>query len=248
MGIWGKIVGGAAGFAIGGPIGAIVGVAAGHFIDRATSNRQSISNSSSAAIETKQQAFAIALIVLCAKMAKADGQVTRDEIAAFKRVFKVPEKDMGQVAQIFDKARKDSKGFEPYAEQITEIFPENRQIRQELLGALLYIAQADGVVHEKELKYLRAISKIFDFDEKEFEQIYSSHLGTDDADPYEILGLDRTSTDEDIKLTYRKLVRENHPDRLIAEGLPKEMVDMANEKLARINSAYDRIAKLRGIK
>ena len=91
-------------------------------------------------------------------MAKADGQVTRDEIAAFKRVFKVPEKDMGQVAQIFDKARKDSKGFEPYAEQITEIFPENRQIRQELLGALLYIAQADGVVHEKELKYLRAIS------------------------------------------------------------------------------------------
>ncbi len=248
MGIWGKIVGGAAGFAIGGPIGAIVGVAAGHFIDRATANRQSISSSSSAAIETKQQAFAIALVVLCAKMAKADGQVTRDEIAAFKRVFKVSEADMGQVAQIFDQARKDPTGFEPYAEQIMDIFPDNRQVRQELLGALLYIAQADGVVHEKELKYLRAISQIFEFDEKEFEQIYSSHLGTDETDPYEILGLDRASTDKDIKTTYRKLVRENHPDRLMSEGLPKEMVDVANEKLAHINSAYDRIAKLRGIK
>ena len=132
------------------------------------------------------------------------------------------------------------------ANKIIANYPKEKQ--QSAVMALLYIAQADGVVHEKELKYLRAISQIFEFDEKEFEQIYSSHLGTDDADPYEILGLDRTSTDEDIKLTYRKLVRENHPDRLIAEGLPKEMVDMANEKLARINSAYDRIAKLRGIK
>lgn len=248
MGIWGKIVGGAAGFAVGGPIGAIVGVAAGHFLDRVTASRHSNSTATTPEIETKQQAFAIALIVLCAKMAKADGQVTRDEITAFKRVFKVPEKDMGQVAQIFDEARKETRGFEPYAEQIMEIFPENRQVRQELLGALLYIAQADGVVHENELTYLRSISRIFDFDEKEFEQIYSSHLGADDADPYEVLGLDRASSDEDIKQKYRKLVRENHPDRLIAQGLPNEIIDVANEKLAHINSAYDRIAKLRGIK
>ena len=248
MSIWGKLVGGVAGFALGGPIGALVGVAAGHFVDRAAA-RGSFGHSSAApAIETKRQVFAIALIVLCAKMAKADGQVTRDEIEAFKHVFRVPEGEMEQVGKIFNEARKESTGFEPYAEQVMEIFPHNRQVREELLAALFHIAQADGVIHEAELAYLKGVARIFQFGERDFERIFSSHLGSDDADPYEILGVDRDAEDDEIKSAYRDLIRKNHPDLLMAEGLPQEMIDVANEKVAHINDAYDRIEKLRGMK
>ncbi len=248
MSIWGKIIGGAAGFALGGPIGAVVGVAAGHFVDRATARGRLRSGGTTAAIETKRQAFAIALIALCAKMAKADGKVTRDEINAFKRIFHVPEREMEQVGKIFNEARAEATDFEPYAEQIMEIFPHNRQMREELLAALFHIAQADGVIHEAEMAYLKNVAQIFKFDDHDFARIFSSHLGSDDADPYEILGVNRDVSDDEIKRVYRDLIRKNHPDRLMAEGLPQEMIDVANEKVAHINNAYDRVAKLRGMK
>ena len=248
MSIWGKIVGGAAGFALGGPIGALVGVAAGHFVDRVSARGRSAAGPGAPGIETKRQVFAIALIVLCAKMAKADGQVTRDEIEAFKRIFRVPEGEMEQVGQIFNEARRESTGFEPYAEQVMEIFPHNRHVREELLAALFHIAQADGIIHEGELAFLKAVARIFQFDERDFDRIFSSHLGSDDADPYQILGVDRDAEDSEIKKAYRDLMRENHPDRLMAQGLPQEMIDVANEKVAHINDAYDRVTKMRGMK
>jgi len=160
----------------------------------------------------------------------------------------VPEHEMEQVGKIFNEARAESTGFEPYAEQIMEIFPHNRQMREELLAALLHIAQADGVIHEAEMVYLKSVARIFEFDEHDFARIFSSHLGSNDADPYEILGVSHDVSDDEIKRVYRDLIRENHPDRLMAEGLPKEMVDVANEKVAHINDAYDRVIKLRGMK
>ncbi|MDP7344355.1 MAG: TerB family tellurite resistance protein [Alphaproteobacteria bacterium] len=248
MSIWGKIIGGAAGFALGGPIGALVGVAAGHFVDRASMRGRQVGGSAAPGIETKRQVFAVALIVLCAKMAKADGQVTRDEIDAFKRIFRVPEREMEHVGQIFNEARQESTGFEPYAEQVMEIFPHNRHVREELLAALFHIAQADGVIHVGELAYLKSVARIFQFDERDFERIFSRHIGSDDGDPYEVLGVERDADDDEIKRAYHDLIRENHPDKLMAEGLPQEMIDVANEKVAYINDAYDRIEKLRGMK
>ena len=108
MTIWGKVLGGAAGFALGGPIGAIVGVAAGTFVDRAIKQRKAGNAVRPDSVESKRQIFAIALIVLCAKMAKADGKVTRDEIEAFKTILKIPDHEMKQVGVIFDEARREA--------------------------------------------------------------------------------------------------------------------------------------------
>jgi len=181
-------------------------------------------------------------------MAKADGTVTRDEVNAFKRIFRVPEAEMSEVGRIFDEAKRETAGFEPYAEQVTQIFRHNTQVREELLGALIHIAMADGTLHDAERAFLRRVAEIFEFDERDFERVMASHMGAQEAsDPYAILGVERSADVATIKSTYRSLVRENHPDKLIAQGLPQEMIDVANAKLAAINDAYDRVSKLRGI-
>jgi DnaJ like chaperone protein len=244
MGIWGKILGGAAGFAIGGPLGALVGAAAGHAIDVMRAERDDDGEPSL----RKQTAFAIAVIVLGAKMAKADGQVTRDEIEAFKEVFHIPPDEMKNVGRLFNQARKDSHGFEPYARQVGRMFAQNPAVLEELLGGLFHIAKADGVVHPKELEYLRAVAGIFGFDDTTFDRVRAAHVGGEATDPFAVLGVARAATDDEIRSAYRKLVRENHPDTLIAQGMPQDFIDVATEKVAAINVAYDAICKQRGMK
>ena len=102
-------------------------------------------------------------------------------------------------------------------------------------------------MHAKDQSYLRRVAEIFGFDELAFERILASHMGSSDSDPYEILGLSREARNDEIKAAYRALIRENHPDRLVAQGMPEEMVAVANDKMAAINDAYDRVARLRGI-
>jgi DnaJ like chaperone protein len=249
MSIWGKIIGGAAGFALGGPLGALLGAIAGHAVDRRieqaepTEEQQSLDDRSA----TRQIAFTIAVIVLGAKMAKADGVVSRAEVAAFKEVFQVPQSELKNVARLFDQAKQDPAGFEPYAKQIARMFRKDHPVLEELLDGLFHIAKADGGVHDAEIRFLKDIAGIFGFDEADFARIRESHLGPDKADPYTVLGTHRTSSNEEIKAAWRKLVRDNHPDRLMAQGLPREFIDMANDKVATINAAYDKIAKERGI-
>lgn len=244
MSIWGKILGGAAGFAVGGPLGALLGATLGHAVDSYRGN-----TTTSAATEATQQiAFTIAVIVLGAKMAKADGKVTRDEVDAFKRVFKIPAHEMKNVGRLFDQARRDSLGFEPYARQVARLLHDKPELLEELLDGLFHIAQADGIVPESELNYLRQIASIFGFDEASFNRIRAANIGPDKSDPYHILGVKADIDDAGLKAAYRKLVREHHPDRLIAQGMPQEFVDMANEKLAHINEAYRRLAIQRGIR
>ena len=116
-----------------------------------------------------------------------------------------------------------------------------------MLYCLTVIAKADGVVHLSEVKYLRSVANIFGLDDKTFERVTTISRGIDSSDPYKILGVEQTISDDDLKTAYRVLVRENHPDKLIAEGLPEELVDLANEKLAVINDAYDRVSGERGL-
>ncbi len=247
MSIWGKIIGGVAGFAIGGPIGAMLGAAAGHAVDRGRS-----ATATGIGREDRQVAFTVAVIVLAAKMAKADGQVTSDEVAAFKEIFQIPAEERANVGKIFDEARKESSGFEPYARQVAEMFADNREVLEELLGGLFHIAKADGVIHPAEIAYLGKVAAIFGFDEQGFERVRASFLGGAETggleDAYEILGLEPGASDDEVKSTYRKLILDYHPDKLMSHGLPQEFVDLANEKMAAINASYDRIAKQRGIK
>jgi DnaJ like chaperone protein len=258
MSIWGKIIGGAAGFALGGPLGALLGALAGHAVDtvaaepaRLTGPRGETAAGGDYAGDdraaTKQIAFTIAVIALGAKMAKADGQVSRSEVAAFKQVFQVPQDETANVARFFDLAKRDARGFEPYAQQIARMFRKNHPVLEELLDGLFHIARADGQVHDAELAYLADVARIFGFTEADFLRIREANLGPDEADPYTILGVRREMNNDEIRAAWRKLVRDNHPDRLIAQGLPEEFVAVANQKLATINAAYDKVAKERGI-
>jgi len=246
MSIWGKLLGGAAGFALGGPLGALLGAVAGHAVDRLADAPVPTSEEDERAA-TRQIAFTIGIIVLGAKMAKADGVVSRAEIAAFKQVFTVPPEQEANVGRIFDQARRDAYGFEPYARQIARLFTRKSQVLEELIDGLFHIAKADGKVDEEEIAYLGRVAEIFGFDEAEFDRIRESHLGPDAGDPYNILGVERGMGNAAIKATYRRLVRESHPDRLIAKGLPAEAIAIANARLATINAAYDRICKERGM-
>ncbi|MCP5366939.1 MAG: TerB family tellurite resistance protein [Hyphomicrobiales bacterium] len=245
MSIWGKIIGGAAGYALGGPLGALLGVVAGHAVDRIRGEGDATPESSA----TRQVAFTIAMIVLSAKMAKADGVVTRDEVNAFKNVFRIPPGEAKGVGRVFDEARRDASGFEPYAQQVAKMFAHEPAVLEELLGGLFHIAVADGVVHPAEMAYLRQVGEIFGLDAHGFERVRVSHMGAEAAvDPYEVLGVAPGASDAEVKAAYRALIRENHPDKLIAQGLPQEFVDLANEKMASINAAYDRIERQRGLK
>jgi len=246
MSIWGKVIGGVAGFAIGGPLGAILGGVAGHAYDKMKAAPTAVHFDN----EARQIAFTTAIIVLSAKMAKADGRVTRAEVDAFKQLFHIPPGEAANVGRIFDEAKQEATGFEPYAEQIAMMFAHQPAVMEELIGGLFHIAKADGAVHPNELKFLRKTALIFGFSERQFDRLKSIHLGADGdgADPYQVLGIGRKSTDAEIKKAYRKLIRENHPDSLTAQGIPKEFIDLANEKMATINAAYDRVEKERGLR
>ena len=248
MNIWGKLVGGAAGFAVGGPIGALLGAVAGHAVDRmAVPDDQEALSPADERAATRQIAFTIGIIVLGAKMAKADGVVSRSEIVAFKQVFKIPPEEEQNVGRIFDQARRDARGFESYARQVAGLFSRKSPVLEELIDGLFHIAKADGKVSAEELDYLREVARIFGFEAADFARIREGHLGPDLGDPYNILGVTRAMDNAAIKAAYRKLVRDTHPDKLMAKGLPPEFLAMATERLAVINAAYDRVSKERNI-
>ena len=239
MSIWSRLVH-SVGDALGGPLGALLGGIASQAAD---SFRQITNDDTDG---TQQIAFTIGVIALGAKMAKADGQVTRDEVEAFKQIFKVPPEDMKDVSRVFNQARKDVAGYEAYASQIANLFEPAMQTLEDLLHGLFHIAKADQVIHPAELDYLKKVAEIFGFNEASFSRIRAYHLGPDLADPYTILGIEPNASEEEIKRTWRALIQENHPDRAMARGLPQEFVDLATEKLATINDAYDRISRQRG--
>jgi DnaJ like chaperone protein len=189
--------------------------------------------------------FTIGMIALGAKMAKADGVVTGDEISAFKQVFHIAPRELANVARVFNLAKQEVAGYDAYARRVAKLFARRPQVLEDVLDGLFHIAKADGSVHDRELHYLESVSMIFGFAPRDFARIRARHVEPDSGDPYLVLGLDAAATDEEIRKTFRKLVRDNHPDRHIAAGVPPELVTIATEKLAAITTAYAQILRER---
>jgi len=192
-------------------------------------------------------AFTIAIIALSAKLAKADGRVTRDEVTAFKEIFEIPADEARNVAFVFNQARRDTAGYEAYAAQIGRLFRRRPAVLEELLDALFHIARADGEVGEAELIFLATVADRFGFDDAAFERIRAAQLDPEGGDPYAVLGVPTGIDDAGLKRAYRALVRAHHPDQLVARGMPPEFVALANHKLAAINAAYERVRARRSL-
>ncbi len=191
--------------------------------------------------------FTIALIALCAKMARADGAVTQDEVAAFHRIVEVPPGEAANMRRLFDLAKQDTAGFESYARRIGKLLDDAPQLRSDVLEGLFVIAVADGVLHEKEDAFLRIVAKHMHVEPSDFEFIRALFV-RDGSSPYIVLGIEPSASDAAIKKRHRKLVVANHPDRLTGRGVPPEFIAIAERKLATINAAFDAIVKERGLK
>lgn len=192
----------------------------------------------------KSMAFTIGMIALGAKMAKADGIVTGAEVVAFRQVFHIPAEEMPHVSRVFDFAKQDVAGFDSYARQIGKLFTDRPQMLEDVLDGLFHIAKADDLLHGAELDFLSEVAIIFGMDTATFRRIRARHAAGP-CDAFAILGLAPTATTAEIRARYRELVRENHPDRHIAGGMPPELVDIATAKLASINIAYESLMKER---
>lgn len=226
----------------GGPLGELLERVVHHVPHRHSRSDEKIPD----ADPRRSVAFTIAVIALGAKMARVDGAVTRDEFAAFGEVFQIPPGEEDHVRLVFDLARKSTAGFESYARQVGRLFATDRAVLENLLGGLFHIALADGRVCPAEDAYLREVARHFGFTAGEYARIRAHHVGreTDGVeDAHAILGVAPDASLDAIRAAHRRLVRESHPDLVIAQGLPPECIALATARVARINAAYDRLAK-----
>ena len=185
--------------------------------------------------------FTIAVIALGAKMAKADGLVTRDEVTAFRQVFHIPASETQNAARVFDLARKDVAGFDLYAARIRDMFGAGHQALVDLLEGLFYIAVADGRYHPNENVFLEEVARIFGVQSRDFVNMRARFVPDENPDPYCVLGVDHTADAETVRQAWRALVREYHPDRMIARGVPEEAMKLAEKRLIQANWAYEEI-------
>lgn len=186
-------------------------------------------------------AFAIAVIALGAKMAKADGQVTRDEVTAFREVFQITQEDEDGAARVFNLARQDVAGYKDYARQIRRMFDEDTATLCDLLEGLFHIAMADGVYHPGENSFLEDVAEIFGVKTAEFNAIRARFVPDAKPDPYTVLGVTPDMPLSDIRRVWHKLVRDSHPDMMIARGVPEEAIRLAEKRLIVINQAWQDI-------
>ena len=196
--------------------------------------------------EPKEVAFTVALVALSAKMAKADGIVTADEIGAFRRVVDIPEGEERSVARLFDLAKADVAGYEAYATRIVRLAEGDQAFLGSVLDGLFHIAAADSYIHEAELAFLENVGSIFGIVDRAFERVVARHIRRR-SDPYRMLGVDPTDSDEAIRRRWRTLVLETHPDRHAGRQLSPQQQAELTDRFTAINAAWDDIRAERGL-
>ena len=239
MSIWGSLLGGVIGFSLGGPFGALLGSFLGGKISNISSSNTFGSQ------QNAQQIFALSLIILSAKLSKADGRVSKEELIAVKEKLQIPDGEIDQVAKIFNKAKDESTGYEPYAKQISEIFKGNQNVLEEVINILFYIAEADGHVSNEEETMIANIAFIFGLSQNQYESIKETRKSSDKLNPYIVLESQPTDDLKSIRKKYIKLSKEHHPDLLISKGVPIEVINESKNKMRAINAAWDQIQKLK---
>ena len=199
--------------------------------------------------ETRRKvAFSVAMIALSAKMAKADGVVSKEEVAAFQDIFAIPEAEANNVARLYNLAKQDVAGYDIYAERIAGLCGSghsNCAMLEDILDGLFHIAKADSLIHQKELEFIAHVADIFGFDEEHFDRIVARHVHPDGIDPYQVLGVAPDTPFEEVRRRYRKLAADSHPDALLARGVPEEFLAIANDRMSAINDAFSAIEKQR---
>ncbi|MBI1220115.1 MAG: molecular chaperone DjiA [Rhodobacteraceae bacterium] len=190
-------------------------------------------------------AFTIAVIALGAKMAKADGQVTRDEVAAFREVFTIPPGEEANAARVFNLARQDVAGFEVYARRIRRMFEGEEKVLIDLLEGLFHIAVADGEYHPNEDAFLQQVAEALGLGDRCFRAMRSRYVTDAPRDPYDVLGVTEETPLPAIREAWKQAVRDSHPDRMLARGVPAEAVKLAERRLIAVNAAWDEISRAR---
>jgi DnaJ like chaperone protein len=236
MAIWALLVGGAAGLALGGPLGALGGAAVGGAVD--------VARRRAAAARSPQVAFTIAAIALAAKMARADGYASDREFALFQRLFEVPADERANADRFYRLAQRSTDGFEAYARQAADLLGAGSPLLEDLIEALLMIAVADGA-DDADRAFLDRVAELFGLAPSPWAGIRARHLGEGgaDGDPWAVLGIAPGASAEAIGAAYRRLARTCHPDRHIALGTPVEFIRVAEARMAAINNARDRLLK-----
>lgn len=184
-------------------------------------------------------AFTIAVIALGAKMAKADGLVTRDEVTAFREVFQIAEDDTEGAAKVFNLARQDVAGFDDYARRIAAMFSDQPDMLHDLMEGLFHIAMADGTYHPNEDAFLEDVAGIFGISDGDFASLKARFVPNTSPLPHTVLGIPPHASVEEARAAWRRLVRDNHPDALIARGLPPEAIRLAEKRMIDINRAWE---------
>jgi len=274
MAIWGKLFGSVTGFAMGGPVGAMLGAALGHAADRGsllepppggwlstvgdmrgrvqadpTGAATRVAARMAAVMGRKDQLFAIVAVVLSAKLAKCDGPVNRHEIDTFKRCFRIPPEATREIGRLFDQARTRTDDFEPFAAELAQAFTDQRLVLEDMLVALFAIARSDGALNPEETDFLRRVHRTMGLSGASWDRAESgaARPSSDEMDAYAVLGLKPGASDDEIRQTWRQLMRENHPDSMTARGVPEAVIAKTGDKVARINAAWDRIKRERGL-
>ncbi len=244
MGWFGKIVGGAIGFSIAGPLGAAAGMAFGHYALDQEEEQSYAEQPQLTREENMQHLFFVSTFSLLAKLAKADGVVSQEEIEEINRFIdhelRLGSQEKKYAIDIFRSAKESQYSFDTYAREFFNAFYHDREILVNMLDLLFRVSFADGELHHNEERMLRSAAHVFNIHASEFDSI-KARYSKDTDKYYKILGLNSSASNEEIRKKYRELAVEYHPDKIIAKGLPPEFVDFAKNKFQEIQEAYSNI-------
>lgn len=264
MSWWGKFLGGAVGFSMGGPLGLLIGGVIGHkLVDKPLQQGMEGNN------ELTQAAFFSATFSIMGHIAKADGHVSKDEIAMAKQIMDHMKLDADQkkaAIDLFNKGKQSDFDLEGVLFQFKQVAHRRTTLLQMFLEIQLHAALADGKIDAEEQLIINKVAQRLGFTTRHVEQLITlvrSNLGLGGhryyygegnehkshsellKEAYEILGIEASSTDAEVKKAYRRLMNQHHPDKLVSKGLPEEMIQMATEKTQQIKAAYEMIKDTR---